>query len=154
MKTIVVYKSSTGFTKKYAEWVTDSLNCKAVTLKEALKMKDSLVQYDNVIFGGWVMGGMIMGLNKVIELGIDKLTIFAVGGTEDSDDLRKAIVENNKIKDFSFFYYEGGLQYDKVKLPFRLMLKAVKKDEYGKSFDHCDKSRIESLVNAVGCYSR
>lgn len=32
MKTIVVYQSSTGFTKQYAEWIATELGCKAKQL--------------------------------------------------------------------------------------------------------------------------
>ena len=31
---LVVYKSVTGFTKQYAEWIAEKLNCSAVELKK------------------------------------------------------------------------------------------------------------------------
>lgn len=34
MKTIVIYKSKYGSTKKYAEWIADALNCTAVDAKK------------------------------------------------------------------------------------------------------------------------
>ena len=34
MKSIVVYTSKTGFTKKYAQWIAEDLGCEAKGLNE------------------------------------------------------------------------------------------------------------------------
>ncbi len=50
MKTIVVYKSKSGYTKTYAEWISSELNC---DLKCAEDIKiDELLKYDVIIYGG------------------------------------------------------------------------------------------------------
>lgn len=49
MKAIVVYKSSTGFTKKYADWIAQALGCEAVALQDAKRIDYSA--YDALIFG-------------------------------------------------------------------------------------------------------
>ena len=42
MKTIVIYNSKTGFTKRYAEWISEALSCECVELKEASKKAASI----------------------------------------------------------------------------------------------------------------
>ncbi|NGM16534.1 hypothetical protein GMI70_00660 [Eggerthellaceae bacterium zg-893] len=62
MKTIVVYSSNTGFTERYALGLSKRLGCPCVPLKKFDKA--GLHAYDRVVFGGWVMGGTITGLEK------------------------------------------------------------------------------------------
>ena len=33
---IVLYKSSTGFSQKYAEWIAEELSCKALSIKDII----------------------------------------------------------------------------------------------------------------------
>ena len=53
MKSIVIYNSQTGFTKKYADWITEAAGCEAVPLKKVRKVK--LAEYDAIVFGSWCM---------------------------------------------------------------------------------------------------
>jgi flavodoxin len=49
-KTVIVYHSTSGFTKKYAEWITEE--CKA-DLYDARKIDtEKIALYDVIIFGG------------------------------------------------------------------------------------------------------
>lgn len=41
MKTIVIYTSQTGFTKKYAEWLGKRTGAEALTFKKAKRTSDS-----------------------------------------------------------------------------------------------------------------
>ena len=50
MKTIVIYKSKTGFVRKYAEWIAEDL---LADIFEVSKVNiNMLAKYDTVIFGG------------------------------------------------------------------------------------------------------
>ncbi len=40
MKTLVIYTSQTGFTKKYAQWLSDEMNADIFELKDAQKKED------------------------------------------------------------------------------------------------------------------
>ena len=70
MKTIVIYTSQTGFTKRYAEWIREASGAECVDFKQAKKIK--LSDYDAIIFGGWFMAGGIKNLawfkNQIPEL--------------------------------------------------------------------------------------
>lgn len=160
MKTIVVYQSGTGFTAKYASWIAEQLNCEA---KEFKKVKGSeLAGYDKVIFGGWIMANMIMGLSKMKDRLPD--IVFAVGASPVTDEVIQTIREQNKLGDTPFFYYEGGINLEKLGLLQKGMIKMVKnsiskKDNktemdvvmekaLGSSHDHTRKEVIFSLVAA------
>ncbi|HOE56241.1 MAG TPA: flavodoxin domain-containing protein [Bacillota bacterium] len=49
-KAIVIYKSKTGFTEKYANWIADDLQCDIVCLEEFNAAEIS--RYSIVVFGG------------------------------------------------------------------------------------------------------
>lgn len=51
MKTIVIFNSQTGFTRRYAEWIAEATGADFMELSLA-KQKD-LTAYEAVIFGGW-----------------------------------------------------------------------------------------------------
>ena len=40
MKTLITYSSQTGFTKKYATWLSEELKADCIPLKEAKKVKN------------------------------------------------------------------------------------------------------------------
>ena len=44
MKTIVIYTSQTGFTKRYAEWISEASGAECLEFKQAKKIK--LSDYD------------------------------------------------------------------------------------------------------------
>ena len=63
MKTIVIYKSLSGFTKKYAEWIAQETKADLFDLKEI--SSDILKKYDCVVFGGGLHAATINGLGKM-----------------------------------------------------------------------------------------
>ncbi len=165
MKRIVIYQSSTGFTKKYAQWIAGELNCKAVGIKEI--NASEIAAFDQVIFGGWIMGNMITGIRKIQKMNPKNLITFAVGACPDYEEVVEGIVEQNELKS-PFFYFQGGLDYDKLSLPSKLILSTVKKtvekktdksraEDYitkmiGQSFDASSSDKIKELINTVKSY--
>ncbi len=125
MKTLVVYQSSTGFTKQYAEWIANELGCvaKAIQKVTASEVKEQ----DVIIYGGWVLGNMIMGLNKIKKMSPSKLVVFAVGLSQQSEDIKSTIVKQNQLDSTPFFYLQGGFRPEKLGFMKRLMLSMVKK---------------------------
>ena len=57
MKTIVIYNSQTGFTKRYAEWIAQESGADCFELSTA--KKKNLDEYDAIIYGGWACAGSI-----------------------------------------------------------------------------------------------
>ncbi len=163
MKRLVVYQSSTGFTAKYAAWIAEALSCEAKELKR-VKIQE-VAECDCIIFGGWIMGGMIMGLDKIQKMNPKHLVVFAVGASSDSEEVRNNLRTQNHLEQTPFYYFEGGLAFEKMGFFPKMMLKMVKKSVAKKenktpqeqemeklfagSFDHSDIVKIESLVAAV-----
>lgn len=125
MKTIVIYESGTGFTAKYAAWIAGELQCDARELKKvsAEEVKD----YDTVIFGGWVMGNGIVGLDKIRAMNIKSLVIYAVGASMQGEDVASAIRQQNQLADEPFFYFQGGINFEKMGFVKKGILKMVRK---------------------------
>lgn len=169
-KMIVVYKSSTGFTKKYAEWIAEELKCTLADYRTVTAEK--LSGYEIVVFGSRAHAGMIDGYKKARELfqksAAGKIILFVTGATPNAaeDMIRDFWSQNltaDELSQIPHFYMQGGLCYEKMSLPDKWMMKAFaffmkkKKDKnpYEKefeqaitaSYDISDKKYIAPLVD-------
>ena len=160
MKKIEVYKSATGFTAKYANWIAEELGCEA---KEFENIKgNELSDYDVVIYGGWIMANMISGYDKIKMMNLKKVIVYGVGMSVPSDEVIGRIAEQNKIFRDDFFYFEGGYRPEKVGFFKRMMMNMIKKSiekkpektaedihmlEIFKGADNTDRAAIEPLIN-------
>lgn len=162
MKRIVVYKSSTGFTAKYANWTAEELGCKAIELGKV--KKNELANYDEVIYGGWIMANMVCGYNKIKELNLKKVIVFGVGMTVPSEEVVDKFAEQNKISKENFFYFEGGYNPKKVGFFKKMMMNMIKKSiekkeektaedlhmlETFKGADNTNKEAIKPLIDSI-----
>lgn len=171
MKIVVIYKSKTGFVKKYAEWIAEELSAE---IFEASKIaSDMLTTYDVVIFGGGLYAVGINGI-KLITQNLNKLEgkkviVFATGASP----FREEAINEVKNKNFTyeqqkyirFFYLRGGFDYSKLK-PFDKVLmtllkwkmkrkKELTSDErgmlaaYDKPVDFTRKKNIDEIISYV-----
>jgi len=125
MKRIVLFESGTGFTAQYAAWIADELQCESVELKNAKAVK--LSEYDQVIFGGWMCAGKVMGYDKVVKMNAKNVVLFAVGMAPSVPEVTEKIVKENGFDAEGFFYFEGGYRPEKVNFIMRTMMKMLKK---------------------------
>lgn len=80
MKILLIYKSKTGFTKRYAEWICEEINCRLENISNIKNIDFS--NYDLIIYGSRIHAGRIDGLDKIRKLNLDKkLIIFVTGAT-------------------------------------------------------------------------
>ena len=172
MKTLIVYTSQTGFTRKYSEWLADKLNADIYDLKSAQKLKaDFFAAYDAIVYAGWIMAANVVKSKWFLEKAADwkekRLAIMAVGGSpNDNPDVEVTL--HNMLSDeqrqyIRAFYCQGGFDYDKMKGPSKLAMKmfvsALKKKpdeksqqmaEYiSKSYDISDVKYIEPIVDYI-----
>lgn len=134
MKTMIIYSSQTGFTKRYAEWIAKELDGEILPLKEAKNKPDSYFEvFDAIVYGGWNMGGKIVDadwfFSKASGWKQKKLAVYCVGASPVENPgvekvLSDLLTEEQK-KYIKAFYCPGGLDYAKMKLPSKLMLKAL-----------------------------
>ena len=129
MKTIVIYNSQTGFTKRYAEWIAEKSGADCLELSVA--KKKSMDEYDAIIFGGWACAGSISKIGwfkgNINKWEGKKLIVFCVGGSPlDNPDIEPALAKmftEEEHKKVSVFYCPGGFNYDKMSATSKLMMK-------------------------------
>lgn len=147
MSKIVVYNSSTGFTKQYADWIAESLGCEAVSIKN-VKLNE-LKKYDQVIYGGYIMAGLVSGFNKIKALSLSNVVVFGCGISADSENERNKMAEANQIPSERFFYFEGGFNPEKLNFFKRILLKMIKKSLESKENKTEDDLRMLETFNGV-----
>ena len=133
MKTIVIYRSKTGFTEKYAQLISKALSCRCLEYKAAKNI--DLTSYDYVIYGGSLYASGILGLKKMLSqmnFNLNKeLFIFAVGTTPPSDGLVATLTEHNLSpelqKHAKLFYMRGGFNYNKLNFFDKFLMNIMKK---------------------------
>lgn len=165
---IVLYKSSTGFSQKYAEWIAEELNCKALSIMD-VNIND-LINYKTIIFGGGLHAGHINGLkaikNSIMNLKNKIIIIFATGATPKEAMKNENILNTNfsleEKEIIHFFYFQSGINYEKMSIGskgmmgiFKTILRFAKEktaeeqgmyDTITHSNDHSSKEYINPLI--------
>ena len=144
MKILVTYQSKTVFTKKYAEWISNELNTEIKDIKKV----DNINEYDLIIYGGWIFGGMIMGLDKIRKLNPKKLVVFGVGYTPKDKVNIEDMTKLNNLDNIPLFYYEGGTNPKKMGFIGRMIVKMVTKEKVEYK-DNTSKESINDLIKTV-----
>ncbi len=170
-KPVVVYRSKTGFTKNYAQWIAEELKC---DLLEGGKttVKD-LMKYDTIIYGAGLYASGISGV-KIITKNYDvlmekKLIVFAVGASPAREETVQTLRTSNfkgELKDKVHFYYlRGGFDYSRLSSLYRflmtlkrLQLKGMKNPDadvkgmlasYDHPLDFTEKKNVDPIVRDV-----
>ncbi|MCK4980032.1 MAG: flavodoxin [Candidatus Delongbacteria bacterium] len=132
MTTIVIYRSKSGYVKKYAEWISEEL---ITDLKEYSQVSiNDLSKYRTIIYGG---GVYISGINGVkfitgnLEIFEDKnIVVFASGASsgkpEDIDSIKRKNFTYGQLKIIKFFYLRGGFDFNKLKFPYTVLMRFMK----------------------------
>lgn len=169
MKTIVIYNSKTGFTKRYAQWIAEAAG--AACLELSVAKKKDLTLYEAIIFGGWACAGSISKISwfkgNIDKWADKKLIVFCVGASPiDNPEVELALKQNFKepaLKKVNVFYCPGGLNYEAMSAPSKLMMKMfvktlkAKKDKteaeqeqikiMSASYDISGKKYIKPIMN-------
>lgn len=132
MKTIVVYRSKTGFAKQYAEWIAESLSA---DLFEAGRVDGPLLaSYDTVIYGAGLYAVGINGV-KLIKgnlhrLAGKKVVVFATGASpghpEELDSMLSSNFTPEQLQQIRFFYLRGGFDAGKLTPVDRALMAVLK----------------------------
>lgn len=153
MKTIVIYNSQTGFTKKYADWIAEKANAECIEFSKAKKA--DLDSYDAIVFGGWAIAGSISKLKwfkkNISKWRNKKLAVFCVGASPiENPEIEATLPKNfteDELKIVKWFYCPGGLDYDKMpmasKTAMKLFIKSLESRK-NKTDDDLEQIRIMS----------
>ena len=170
-KIVVLFRSKTGYTRRYAEWIAKALNCDLIENKR-LRI-EQLENYDTIIIGGYVHAGTIQGVDFIMknwkELKKKNIIMFTVGLKEASvhkiEKLWKRQMTTEQLDKMKMFYLRGGFDLQKLGFinsilmkMFRFVLHMKKNAVIGTTdvlgmFEHpvdftCEEN-IEPIINAV-----
>ena len=83
MKTIVIYNSQTGFTRRYAQWIAEAAGADCLELSAVKKKR--LDAYEAIVFGSWACAGSISKISwfkgNIDKWAGKKLIVFCVGAS-------------------------------------------------------------------------
>lgn len=132
MKTIIVYSSQTGFTQKYSEWLAEELGGETISVKEASKKDDDFFDsFDTIVYGGWVAVEKIHKLDwftsRMAKWRGKKLAVFCTGASPATysgvNTLLDKALNDEQEKYAKVFYCPGGLDYSKMSLGSKMLMK-------------------------------
>lgn len=154
MKTVVLYRSKSGFAKKYAEWIAEALSA---DIFEASKVTSNIFAgYDTVIYGGGLYAVGINGV-KLITNNLDKLegkkiVVFASGASPFREESLTEVKNRNfsaeQQKKIQFFYLRGGFNYHKLTVIDKILMTLLKL-----KIKHKIKKKIELTADEKGMYA-
>lgn len=171
MNAIVLYRSKTGFTKSYAEWISQALGC---PMKENKNIRPAdLSAYDVIIVGGGLYAGGINGVSLVKknfdQLKKKKLVVWATGfSSEREEDINRLwnqnFTETERVH-IKTFFLRGGYDHKMCSFIDKMLMNMIKsmltkkedKTEHDKELlaafdvpqDFRSKEKIEPLVSYV-----
>lgn len=128
-KILVLYKSKTGFSEKYAQWIAEELDC---DLAEFNTFDQSNLQnYQVIIYGAGLYAGQINGIGKIKRWMQDHpqiiWVVFATGATPDKQAYEELVFKTNfrkgEARPAHFFYLLAGIDYEKMGGFNRLLMK-------------------------------
>lgn len=132
MKILVIYKSKTGFAKRYAEIIGREVNGDVLEFGEVTFAKMS--EYDVVVYGAGLYAGVLNGLKKAKEMfaksSAGSFVIFATGATPNEvkdkiDEVWRMNLSEEELKDIPHFYMQGGLCYEKMAFFSKILMKMM-----------------------------
>ena len=171
-QTVIVYRSQTGFTKRYAGQLAEKLGCTALAEGDAKPVR--LRGCHTLVFGTRAHAGRIDGLAKGLRLfgqsGAQRLVLFVTGAMpvdahEQVDALWKQNLSPKQLREIPHFYLQSGLCYERMGWVDRMMMRGLaamlrnKKDKtpedtalqqaIAASFDHSDPAYLQPMVELL-----
>lgn len=129
---IVVYKSLSGFTEKYAQWIAQEFKCVCIDIKD---FRTNMVDEGSiVVFGGSLhavgINGYKMLIIKLTKCKYKELVLFAVGASPYKNGIENEIAEANLTKNDEIksrlFYLRGGFDFSKLNIWNKVLMQLLK----------------------------
>jgi menaquinone-dependent protoporphyrinogen IX oxidase len=132
MNILVVYKSLSGFTEKYAKWIAEDLQATCIELQH---VRSNMIDENTIIvFGGSLHAIGINGykhLKKIIKnCRYKELILFAVGASPKKVGIENELIAANfktkEEKENHLFYLRGGFDYSKLDIWNKMLMTLLK----------------------------
>lgn len=159
---IVLYRSKTGFSRRYAQWLAEELCCEALDCRRGT----DLAAYGGVILVGGLYAGRMAGLGwlKRQRLEGKRTAAVAVGcAPMDNPGLGESMEKLfGRLPQIQGFYCQGGLDYEHMGRVDRAMMAALRASlgrsperaemlEYiSRSFDGSDRAYLAPVIAWAG----
>ncbi len=170
METLIVYKSNTGFTKKYVDTLQRRIPESEVVEIDKFKVKDAQ-NASYIFFGGPLRNNKILGVDKFLkhyEKFKDKnIFIFATGIEPISNEKKENVIIINGLNYYHvrFYLLPGGMDYSKMSKMMQKMMQiglkeAAKKQNLpleqieGRLTQPIDMTDLNSLDRMLDIYHR
>ncbi len=169
MKIVLVCKSCSGFTERYARWICQEAGCTLLPWKDA--SASALSGCDVLVFGSRLHAGSVDGLKKARRLfeksGAGEFIVFATGAmpntaTDTIEEIWRRNLTAEELRAVPHFYMQAGICYERLgpvdrammKLAASVIAKQGAKDPMEAqmlqavkgSYDICDRQYIAPLV--------
>lgn len=153
---VVVYRSKSGYTKKYASWLAEELDCDLIPGNKT--NADALTKYDTIIYGGGIYALGINGIklitDNLVKFKSKKLIVFGVGESpvrlKNSEHLRKKNIPVEGYDRITFFYLRGGFDFSRLTLLHKIMMSLLKiKLKHIKNPDDDVKGMLDSYIHPI-----
>jgi menaquinone-dependent protoporphyrinogen IX oxidase len=171
-KTLVVYFSKYGSTRKYAEWIAEELDGDIFSLNNIQQI--DLSQYGTIILGCSLYPETNKSIkkfvNNFVKLKDKKIVLYTCGAAnvnkpENTKNIKKRfenIIPKNTFENINIFYLRGTMDYSLMSIKHRIMMSFMKKmvknkkehdeddklilESYGKKIDFIDKNTIKEII--------
>lgn len=150
-KIVIVYTSRNGSTRRYAEWLAEDCRARLIPLEEASAAEAA--EYETIVFGGCVYNGLIQGISFIKDhrdlFRGRRLFVFTVGLTQPGDEAAfRQVLDRNfdegEAEGLRFFHFLGALDFKKMSLMQRMMMRLLKKSIQKKPKEA--RSQLEGYV--------
>lgn len=139
-RTVIIYRSKYGATKRYAQWLGEMLHCDVLEnnrLKPEQRVLEQLAPYDTVVLGGGVYAGGIAGASFLKKnsgaLRGKRVAVFAVGASPEDKEAMRQMRERclnglpEELQAIPLFYCRGAWSMSRMNWLDRTMCGMLKK---------------------------
>ena len=142
----IVYTSNTGYTARYAALLSEKLDIPAHALSDAQK---ALPVSTPIIYMGWLMAGSVKDCKKAARrFAIQAVIGVGLGDTGAQDEaVRKSCSLPAEVPVFTV---QGGMNINKLKGPYKLVIKMLTKAMANKKAPSPGEARMAELLQSGG----
>lgn len=160
MKTVILYYSRTGYTKKYVDWICNETGSIPMSITKVDKkiLKDA----NTIVFGSSIMASNIRKMKSAKKL-IHKyqpkrVAFFATGLTEETNLFEMDKIKITNFTDINletspFFYLRGGFDYNRLNKFEQSMIKMYTKMVESKEDASEEEKKIGRFFSNVQDYT-
>lgn len=173
-KTVVIYESKYGYTKHYAQWLSEALDCQLFERKN-FRPQD-FEKYEVILYGGGLYAGGVSGIKLLTQnwslLSDKKVILFTCGLADPADPVNAAHIREalakmlsaEMMKSIKLFHLRGGIDYSRLNLVHKTMMSMLrrmllKKNDselnsearqilatYGQKIDFTDRASLQPII--------